>query len=247
VAQDWERLARSDPLWAVYVAPGKRRGGWDREEFLATGRREVDRVVHRARALAPQLGSTVALDFGCGAGRLSAALRRHFDHVVGVDASPSMLATARDLVGDDPRLRLVQNAAPHLGAVRTGSVDLAYSSLVLQHLPRPAALRFLAELLRITKPDGCVAVQVVSRPDWSVRGVAARVLPARVVGVVQRRLLGYPAAMLMTALPPATVVAQVERVGGRVLGVEEDRSYGSHWHATRWYMQPAGQAAAGGT
>lgn len=239
VAEDWERLARADPLWAVYVAPGTRHGGWDRGAFLETGRREVDRVVARARTAVPGLGTDLALDFGCGVGRLSSALRRHFDHVVGIDASPTMLDTARSLLGADADLRFVLTGARHLGAVRTASVDLAYSSLVLQHMPRPLAVAFLGELLRVTRPDGCVAVQVATRPDWSPRGLAARVLPAAVLGVVQRRLLDYPAPMRMTALRARTVVREVERCGGRVLAVEEDSSYGGHWRMVRWYLQPS--------
>ena len=47
------------------------------------------RGLPRARAL--------ALDFGCGAGRLSRALAAHFEHVVGVDVSASMIETARAL------------------------------------------------------------------------------------------------------------------------------------------------------
>ena len=40
---DWETLGREDPLWAVYVAPGTRDGGWELDDFLSTGRSEVER------------------------------------------------------------------------------------------------------------------------------------------------------------------------------------------------------------
>ena len=39
--EHWRRLGADDPLWAVYVAPGTRHGGWDLEDFLETGRAEV--------------------------------------------------------------------------------------------------------------------------------------------------------------------------------------------------------------
>jgi hypothetical protein len=32
---DWEHLGETDAHWAVLSDPGKRRGGWDLEEFYA--------------------------------------------------------------------------------------------------------------------------------------------------------------------------------------------------------------------
>lgn len=45
--------------------------------------------------------------------------------------------------------------------VRTGSVDLCYSSNVLEHVPGPA--RMLGEMVRVTRPGGLV---VVSFTPW---------------------------------------------------------------------------------
>src|SRR3954447_8717775 len=92
VRADWTRLGAEDPLWAVLVDPDKRGGRWDAEEFLAVGRRDVE--AHRqwlARLGLPTTWST-ALDFGCGAGRLTQALAAHADEVIGVDVSAPMLA-----------------------------------------------------------------------------------------------------------------------------------------------------------
>ena len=88
LAAHWTRLGEADPLWAVSVAPGTRGGRWDVEEFFATGRREVDAALGRAAefGLRPRRGR--ALDFGCGVGRLSAALARHADELVVVDIAP---------------------------------------------------------------------------------------------------------------------------------------------------------------
>ena len=51
LARDWTRLGEQDPLWAVYVAPDTRGGGWDVEQFLALGRRRGGRSL-RATARA---------------------------------------------------------------------------------------------------------------------------------------------------------------------------------------------------
>ena len=184
--------------------------------------------------LAPAAGRDWALDFGCGVGRLSLALSTHFARVTGVDASPSMLARAREIAGD--RCEFVLNRAVDLAPFGDASVDLAYSSLVLQHLPRDQALLYVRELLRVTRSGGCVVIQVASRPDWSAKGMAFRFAPTRLIGWAQRRLLHYPAPMLMTALPDPVVRAAVGAAGGSVLAVEPDPSYGGHWHYTRYYL-----------
>jgi SAM-dependent methyltransferase len=236
---DWETLGRADPLWAVYVAPGMRDGGWNLAAFMATGRTEVDRVLARVGDLVPGAGRRHALDFGCGVGRLSAALADHFDHVTGVDVSRAMLKKARELAGT--RCSFVLNQGPDLAGFRGDSIDVAYSSLVLQHLPRANGLRYLRELLRVTRPSGCVVVQVASKPDWSFKGMVFRFAPQGLISFGQRRLLGYPAPMRMTALPDGLVRSAVASTGGSVVGTEEDRSYAGHWHYMRYYLSPNGR------
>lgn len=238
---DWEQLGREDPLWAVYVAPGTQGGKWDLGEFLATGQAEVDRVLARVHQVAPDAGRERALDFGCGVGRLTLALSRHFAHVTGVDASPAMLAKARELAAD--RAMFVLNQGAELAGFDDDAVDVSYSSLVLQHLPRQAALGYLGELLRVTRPDGCLAVQVASRPNWSFKGMVFRFAPPALIGWGQRHLLGYPASMLMTALPDRLIRAAVASAGAHLLAADVDASYGGHWHYTRYYIQPAGHGS----
>ena len=51
VRRDWTTLGEQDPLWAVYVAPGTKGGGWDIDAFFATGANEVTRSLSRAREL----------------------------------------------------------------------------------------------------------------------------------------------------------------------------------------------------
>ena len=230
---DWHVLGTEDPLWAVLVRDDGRRGGWDPGEFLETGRREVDEVLDRVHALGLDPGSAAALDFGCGAGRLTQALRRHFDRVVGVDVSGPMLERARSL-DVEGRCEFVHHRGTDLADQPDGTFDLAYSALVLQHIPTPAARRYLAELVRVVRPGGVVTVQVATRPDRSLRGLLSRVLPRRVVRVLQRRVLGYPAPMDMYPMRSADVVGSLGS-RGRVVDDWEDVMYGGHWRY-RWYV-----------
>src|SRR6185436_7774182 len=43
--QSWNAFGEQDPLWAILTIPDRRGGRWDVDEFLATGREEVDEVL----------------------------------------------------------------------------------------------------------------------------------------------------------------------------------------------------------
>src|SRR5260370_23718055 len=112
----WEWLAQRDFLWAICTHPTKRNRRWDLEQFFATGEREIDSVFAylEQRGIAPS-DRTLALDFGCGVGRLTRALGARFDEVHGVDISPTMIARAWKLNAQHPRLKFFLNERPDLG------------------------------------------------------------------------------------------------------------------------------------
>ena len=59
--RNWDRFAEDDPAWAILTDPGKSGGGWDLDEFLATGEAEVERWLPQ---IDPPPGSGLALDVG---------------------------------------------------------------------------------------------------------------------------------------------------------------------------------------
>lgn len=236
VRRDWTRLGERDPLWAVYVAPGTRGGRWDVERFLALGRADVAAARDWLTALGRPAAWARALDFGCGAGRLSQALAEHADAVVGVDVSAPMLDTARSLDRSDGRCEFVLNDAPDLRRFPDDSFDLVYTALVLQHLPRPVIEGYLAEFARVLAPGGTAVLHCSTSPLWTVKGAIWRLAPSRLIGWGQRVFLRYPAPMRMTAMPERRVEEIIRAAGGRVLDrrSEDDRS--THWRLTRYVV-----------
>lgn len=240
VRRSWTRLGAEDPLWAVYVAPGTRGNRWDLDAFLDTGRHEVDRTFARLAELGLATGTELALDFGCGVGRLTQPLSERFARVVGVDISPPMLERARLLDETGRQIDWVLNDSDALRFQPDASVDFCYSSLVLQHLPRRLATRYLSELVRVLRPGGLAVVQVASRPLRSVKGLAFRLLPHAITGAAQRLFLRYPAPMRMTALSADDVEAACRSYGGVVVDATDDPTYGGHWVYTRYVVRRDG-------
>ncbi|HET9139852.1 class I SAM-dependent methyltransferase [Actinophytocola sp.] len=237
VRRDWTRLGERDPLWAVYVAPGRRGGSWDVEEFLELGRRDVGRAMAWLERLGVRGRFDRALDFGCGAGRLSQALAERAGEVVGVDVSAPMLEMAAELDRTAGRCRFVLNDADDLGLFADGEFDLVYTELVLQHLPAPMIDRYLGEFLRVLRPGGIAVFQCTVSPMWTVKGMIWRFVPPPLVRLGQRYVLRYPAPMRMTAYPARRVAAVVAAHGGEVVGsmVQDDRA--AHWRTAHYAVR----------
>jgi ubiquinone/menaquinone biosynthesis C-methylase UbiE len=233
---DWTQLGKEDPLWAVLVEPGRRNGGWDVEAFFATGRREVDDALDALVRFGGPSGGRRALDFGCGVGRLSQALAERYDEVVGVDIAEPMLERARALDRSGGRCRFVLNTEPDLASIPDASIDLVFSSLVLQHIPPGPAEEYLREFSRIVRPGGgAVVVLLPTGTRRTVKGLLFRYLPHPVVRWAQRRLLGYPAPMRMHTFSPRRVRDVFTGGGLRTVGATNEPEHGPHWNFTRFF------------
>jgi ubiquinone/menaquinone biosynthesis C-methylase UbiE len=238
VSKDWTRLGAEDPLWAVSVAPDKRGGRWDAEEFLATGRKDVAATMTWLRSLGLPRHWRNALDFGCGAGRLSQALTAHADTVTGVDVSAPMLDVARKL-DPDGRCRFILNRQPDLSVFNDGEFDLIYSDLVLQHLPRNLIERYLAEFVRVLEPGGIAVLSCTTSPLWTVKGMIWRFVPGTLVRYAQQRILRYPAPMRMTAMPRRRVHTVLARHLAEIVAEASTDDRAAHWRSTRYVIRHA--------
>src|SRR6266566_1796675 len=110
--RNWDLLGRTDPLWAILFDPTKRGNRWRPEEFFATGRQEVARLLADLDRVGVPVRPGRALDFGCGAGRLTQALAEPFEEVDGVDIAPSLLALAERYNRCGLRCRTAAGAPP---------------------------------------------------------------------------------------------------------------------------------------
>lgn len=237
VRKDWTTLGGEDPLWAVYVAADKRGRRWDADTFFELGRSDVARARDRLAALGLSTTWDRALDFGCGAGRLSQALAEHAGEVVGLDVAPPMLEQARSFDRSWGRVTFVLGDDPDLRAFPDASFDLVFTERVLQHLPRQALETYLTEFVRVLRPGGVAWVHCTTRPTWSLRGIVWRVAPAPLIRWAQRRLLGYPAPMSMTGVSERRIAELVAVHGGEVVDAIPVTEPETHWQARRYIIR----------
>ena len=234
--RDWDTLGEADPLWAVYVDPVKRGGRWQVDEFLATGRAEIAVAMRELKELGLAGRHEAALDFGCGVGRLTAALSEHYETVTGVDVSPAMLDHARRINAANDRCRFVGNDRPDLSQFPDGSFDLAYSSIVLQHLTPELSDGYLRELIRVVRPGGAVVVVVPERHLRTPRGLVYAYAPRPLISWMQRTVFGYPAPMRMQTVPARRIGTLAGQLGAQLVR-SQPRPWPGHWLMLAHYIK----------
>lgn len=224
----WDALAKDDPFWAVLTSSEKQGNRWAIDEFFSTGVAEVERDLARVRACDPRLGTGSALDFGCGAGRLTQALSRHFGRVIGVDISERMVALAREH-SHEGSVSFAHNARPDLRMFPDGSFDFVYSRITLQHIAPRYTRRYLREFIRVLAPGGVISVQIPERvppgdpPDRLRFSFWPPTMWMRVSRHIRYHHPGWfpdTPKMQMYALPRDEVVAIIARAGAELLSVE---------------------------
>src|SRR5687768_16936251 len=95
VREAFDEYGRQDPMYAALSAAGRDGGRWDPDAFFERGEQEIGAVLDYVRQRGFDVVRERALDFGCGAGRLTQALALHFRDVTGVDIASSMIAAAQ--------------------------------------------------------------------------------------------------------------------------------------------------------
>ncbi len=232
----WNELGADDPLWAILSSPDKRGGRWDADEFFAKGEAEIAHIeAHCAPLLRPR-ERRLAVDFGCGVGRLTRALATRYAQAIGVDISPSMLEQARALNAQIPNVRFVENAAPRLEFLADGSVDFVYSVLTLHHIPAPLQRAYIGEFLRALAPEGLAVFQIASgySDDW--RGWVYRLLPNRLLAPLRRRVHASNAAADLHPLAERDVAAIVVTAGRKILQAFDIDSAGAGFRSRLFFV-----------
>lgn len=133
----------------------------DWETYWASGRRDLDLMLGAARD-GGTLGRDIALEIGCGIGRLAIVAAEEFDRVIATDISPHMLEQA-STKASRPNVSYVLLKSDLELPAPAESVDLVYAWTVFRHTSEVVFAGYLDESRRVLKPGGCLAFEALMR------------------------------------------------------------------------------------
>jgi SAM-dependent methyltransferase len=213
----WERLAQRDPQYYIDPALGP---GAAPDRFREQGRGIVDWAV----GWAGELSRGQALEIGCGVGRDTVHLARHFEHVDGVDVSPTMIHLAQEH-GLPGNVSLHVVSGQDLDPLSDGTYVFAFSHLVFQHIESDEHVAaYVSQIARKLIPGGVAVLHFDTRPETALSGLAAR-LPDALLPRQHRR------GMRRTRRS-AQAVQRFGAQAGLVLEAEIEPATANHW--LRW-------------
>lgn len=219
--QNWTALGKDDPMWVVLTDPEKKGGGWNAEEFFATGRAEIHSALEKVRAAGVILKTERALDFGCGLGRLSQPLGETFARVDGVDVSASMIEQAKKFNRRSQNVFFHLNVRGDLESFPAAGYDFIYSNICLQHIPPKFQLSYIADFMRRLRPGGAAYFQTIHALGWR------RWVPNVAVDAYRLWRARGGAFIPMYGVPVSAVNAALTAGGGTVKQLVQ-HPYGGH-------------------
>lgn len=166
---DWRKLGDTNPYFAVLTQPQfdiSRLEAAALEEFFRGGEEHVNAIFGTIRrCFDANFRPRLALDFGCGVGRILTPMSLLCDQAIGVDISEGMLARARKHL-DERGIRNVDLVLSDdtLSRVPSG-YDFFNSVIVFQHIPPPRGYRILDQLAQRLASGGCFYLQLTFAKD----------------------------------------------------------------------------------
>jgi SAM-dependent methyltransferase len=151
--QFWEEAAVTDSLHAIADQDTP-------DTFEVSGKSDAD----RAWKVLPD-SDAVVLEIGCGTGRVLQHLAGRYRAVHGIDIAGEMVKQGEHRLAGLPNIHFHQGNGYDLEAFADESIDLVYSALVFQHMPKTFAYNYFRETKRVLRPDGLFLFQVPNLLD----------------------------------------------------------------------------------
>lgn len=136
----------------------------DAKRWLTTRYDPDRRTLPAALRFREVVGDGLIVDLGCGPGQLLADLG---DPCIGIDASPGMLALAKEIECCFPLVEGDAEAVP----IATGAVAGVWANFSLQHLPPQGFRVAIREVARVLRRGGHLEVTMHGRSATTTDGI----------------------------------------------------------------------------
>lgn len=150
---DWNRRATENARY--YIATSVED---DERAFAESGRRDVGYLFDGLEHLLHP--TAVVLDIGCGIGRMDEFVAPRVGRLIGIDVSGEMVRRASQRLAHLGNASFVEGDGQSLHPVGGSSIDLVFSHIVFQHMPRATTVRYFEDVFRVLRRQGRFVFQM---------------------------------------------------------------------------------------
>jgi ubiquinone/menaquinone biosynthesis C-methylase UbiE len=166
----WNQLAKKNARYYVLTDKGE---AITEAEFRDAGKKDVEVHVFGDEIVMKHLYPTVdkiAIEIGCGIGRLSEFLAPHFNKLYAVDISEEMINGAKERLPNILNTEFLSTDGESF-PLSSNTIDFAFSFIVFQHMPNKEVIKKnIKEISRVLRKNGLAKVQLrgipVSKDNW---------------------------------------------------------------------------------
>lgn len=160
MANEWDRRVSHD--YRYWMSDGVESD----DAMWKTGERDI-RILFESLDM-EHSEDKVALEIGCGVGRLLKSAAHIFGKIIGVDVSPCAIRLAQKLLSNVDNLEFFCGNGQDLTGIEDDSIDFVYSFAALCSMPTVVFSSYLLEISRILKIGGQIAIQVYLGQDQHI-------------------------------------------------------------------------------
>jgi len=221
VSSTWARLGEERPYWSVLASDQflPENASSQREAFYQSGAGDTAMILEAMARIGCDPGQfPVFFEFGCGLGRVTSHLYKHFRRVIACDISPSHLAIARSVLQQRGITNVELRQAIGADFGMSDRFNIWFSRLVLQHNSPPLIALILKRAFSLLASGGIALFQVpIDAPGY------------RFNVKEYMKTLGPTGEFEMHALPQQVILDLARGAGCRVLELNEDAVSGPPW------------------
>lgn len=108
------------------------------------------------------------LDVACGEGYGSNIMAQVAKNVIGIDIDRDTINHAKEKYSKE-NLKFVEGNIADLSSIPTNSIDIVVSFETIEHVSRDIQAKFLEEIFRVLKEDGCLVMSTPDKKEYSDR------------------------------------------------------------------------------
>lgn len=237
---EWNERAEENPFFYVSTF----RKDWDDKSFFEWGEVQTEAVIDRFLAEEGVVPSDkIALEIGCGPGRMSRALSSRFKWVHAYDVSEKYIQMALEKNGHLRNVTFKVNDGSSFPDVDDESIDFAFSGWTMIHMPtKGVVVRNIEEIARTLRIGGIYKIDPKIKNGLGLRrflGKSSALAPGLFARLFKRDRLRITPTFRGTTFRYDQMLKILRRNGLSVLTVAEDdgseRFYGKKGVQT-WFV-----------